>query len=315
MATRSVATVIGGSGFLGRYIVRRLTTEGHVVRVAVRRPAQANVLRQMGRVGQVVPYYASLGDEPTIARAVEGADLVVNLVGILAESRKGDFRRVHEEGAGRVARLSASAGVRRMVHMSAIGAAADSPSEYGRSKAAGEAAVQAAFPQATILRPSVVFGPEDKFFNMFGAMARISPIMPVFSGETRLQPVYAGDVADAAQAVLHENGPIGGIYELGGPRVWRFRELLAWMLHEMRRNRPLVTVPMGLAKLQAQILQHLPGALLTPDQLAMLSRDNVVSDGVATLETLGILPTPIELVVPGYLDRYRPGGGRREVLA
>ena len=311
MATRSVATVFGGSGFLGRYIVRRLAAEGHVVRIAVRHPANANALRVMGRVAQIVPLYASLTDEATVARAVEGSSIVVNLVGILAEAKAGDFTRLHEQGAARIARLAANAGVARLVQMSAIGADPDSPAAYGRSKAAGEAAVREAFPDATILRPSLVFGPEDAFFNRFGAMARLSPVIPVFSGATRMQPVYAGDVADAVRAVVAEHAPAGGLYELGGPKVWSFRELLAWMMAEMRRTRLLVAVPPGIARIQAALLEHVPGKPLTRDQLAMLSRDNVVSEGAAGLDTLGIIPTPVELVVPSYLDRYRPGGGRK----
>ena len=311
MATRSVATVFGGSGFLGRYIVRRLAAEGHVVRVAVRHPVNANALRVMGRVGQIVPLYASLSDEATVARAVEGAAIVVNLVGILAEAKNGDFNRVHVDGAGRIARLAGASGAKRMVQMSAIGADPDSPSLYGRSKAGGEAAVRDAFPDATILRPSLVFGPEDAFFNRFGAMARISPIMPVFSGATRMQPVYAGDVADAVRAVVADGAPGGMLYELGGPKVWTFRELLAWKMVEMRRNRLLLAVPPGIARIQAAVLEHVPGKPLTRDQLLMLARDNVVSLEAAGLPDLGIVPTPVELVVPSYLDRYRPGGGRK----
>jgi uncharacterized protein YbjT (DUF2867 family) len=313
MTTRSVATVFGGSGFLGRYVVRRLASQGHVVRVAVRNTARANNLRPMGQVGQVVPLFASLTDEATVARAVEGAELVVNLVGILAENRKGDFDRLHAEGASRIARSAATAGVGRMVHMSAIGAAADSPSAYGRSKAAGEAAVLSAFPGATILRPSLVFGPEDNFFNRFAAITRVSPVMPVFSGDTRMQPVYAGDVADAVRRVLVDHGTMGQVFELGGPKVWTFRELLGFILQETRRKRRLVEMPMGLARLQASVLEHVPGKPLTRDQLTMLSRDNVVSSGAAGLEALGIAPTPLELIVPGYLARYQPGGGRRIV--
>ncbi len=316
MAVRSVATVFGGSGFLGRYIVRRLAADGHVVRVASRNTARANEMRMMGRVGQVVPLYATLGDDATVARAVEGASIVVNLVGILAEGKRGDFDRIHTEGASRVARLAAVSGATRLVQMSAIGADPDSSSAYGRSKAGGEAAVRDAFPEATILRPSLVFGPEDAFFNRFGAMARVSPVMPVISGDTRMQPVYAGDVADAVRVVVspaHRSG--GGLYELGGPRVWTFRELLAWMMGEMRRRQPLLTVPPALARLQATVLERLPGKLLTRDQLAMLSHDNVVTPGRDGLEALGIVPTPVELVVPGYLARYRPGGGKRELPA
>ncbi len=313
MAARSVATLFGGSGFLGRYMVKRLAAQGHVVRIAVRRPALANEMRPMGQVGQVVPLFASLGDEASVARALEGADLVVNLVGILAEGRRGDFQRVHVEGAGRVARLAAAAGARALVQVSAIGASADSPSAYGTSRLAGENAVRDAFPGAVVLRPSIVFGPEDAFFNRFAAMTRLVPFMPVFCGDTRFQPVYAGDVADAAVAALADPAARGGIFELGGPRVWSFRELLAWMLAELRRKRPLVEIPMGLARLQATVMERLPGKPLTRDQLAMLTRDNVVADGAAGFDSFAILPTPLEMVVPAYIARYRAGGGRRDV--
>ncbi len=313
MAIRSVATVFGGSGFLGRYVVKRLAQQGHVVRVAVRRPSRANELRPMGRVGQVVPLYASLADEPSVAQAVEGADVVVNLVGILAEARSGDFMQVHAEGAGRVARLAAAAGAGALVQMSAIGAASDSPSGYGRSKHAGEQAVHAAFPRAVVLRPSIVFGPEDAFFNRFAGIARIAPVFPLFCGNTKFQPVYAGDVAEAVMRVIDGQPFAGGTFELGGPRVWSFRELMAWMLHELRRKPRMFEVPMGLARLQAAILEHVPGKPLTRDQLAMLERDNVVSGDAAGFDALGIAPTPLELVVPGYLNRYRPGGGRKEI--
>ncbi len=313
MATRSVATVFGGTGFLGRYIVRRLAADGHVVRVAVRHTAPANDLRPFGRVGQVVPLSVSIHDDEAVARAVEGAQIVVNLVGILAESKRGDFDRVHRDGAARIARLSAAAGVERLVQVSAIGADLNSDSAYARSKAAGEQAVRENFPNATILRPSLVFGPEDSFFNRFGAIGRISPFMPVFSGDTRMQPVYAGDVADAVRAVTLPGAPFGGTYELGGPCVWTFRELLGWMMREMRRRRPLINVPGGIASLQASILERLPGKMLTRDQLRMLGHDNVVAPGAAGLEALGIVPTPVELVVPSYLQRYRPGGGKKEL--
>ncbi len=313
MAARSVATLFGGSGFLGRYMVKRLAAQGHVVRIAVRQPARANEMRPMGQVGQVVPLFASLTDEASVARAVEGADLVVNLVGILAESRRGDFARIHVEGAGRVARLSAAAGAGALVQVSAIGASADSPSAYGTSKMAGEEAVRDAFPGAVVLRPSIVFGPEDAFFNRFAAMSRLVPFMPVFCGDTRFQPVYVGDVADAAVAALADPSTRGRIFELGGPRVWSFRELLAWMLSELRRRRPMVEIPMGLARLQATLMERLPGKPLTRDQLAMLTRDNVVADGAAGFDSFAILPTPVEMVVPAYIARYRAGGGRRDV--
>jgi NADH dehydrogenase len=314
MATRNVATVFGGSGFIGRYVVKRLAHKGFVVRVAVRDPQAALFLKTAGAVGQVVPLFASVENEGTVHRAVEGAGLVVNLVGILAEGRSGDFQRIHADGAGRIARLAAAAGVERLVHLSAIGADPASPSQYGTSKAAGEQAVRAAFPGASILRPSIVFGPEDRFLNRFAAMARLSPVMPVISGATRLQPVYVGDVADAIMAALARSDAVGTLYELGGPRVWSFRELLAYVLAETGRHRMLLNLPMRLARLQAWFLERVPGKPLTRDQLLMLSRDNVVAAGVPGLPELGLVPTPIELVVPAYLRRFQPGGGNRRVL-
>ncbi|HET6238850.1 MAG TPA: complex I NDUFA9 subunit family protein [Acetobacteraceae bacterium] len=311
MATRSVATVFGGSGFIGRYVVKRLAAQGRVVRVAVRYPEAALFLKPMGAVGQIVPLYAPVQHEAAVQRAVEDADLVVNLVGILAERRAGDFQRIHAEGAGRVARLAAAAGVARLVQVSAIGADPASRSKYASSKAAGEQAVRAAFPAATILRPSVVFGPEDGLFNRFATMVQRLPVMPVVAGTTRFQPVYVGDVADAVIAGLQREAAAGATYELGGPRVLSMRELLAYILAETGRRRRLMTVPMWLAKLQAAVLEHLPGKLLTRDQLLMLQRDNVVTAGAPGLAELGIVPTPIDLVVPAYLRRFRPGGGRR----
>ena len=312
MATRSVATVFGGSGFIGRYVVKRLAAAGHIVRVAGRDVERAKDLMTTGRVGQVVPLYVSLGNEATVQRAVEGADLVVNLVGILAERRPGDFGRVQAEGAGRVAQAAAAAGVGRLLQVSAIGAEAASASAYARSKAAGEAAARAAMPGAVVLRPSLVFGAEDQFFNRFGAMAMTLPVMPVIEGGSRFQPVYVGDVADAVVAGLTRPDAAGRTYELGGPRIYTFRELLSYILQETRRHRFLWNVPPALARLQARVGELLPGKPLTRDQLLMLSRDNVADAGMPGLLELGITPTPVELVVPGYLDRYRPGGGKRE---
>jgi NADH dehydrogenase len=201
-----------------------------------------------------------------------------------------------------------------LVHLSAIGADPASPSQYGASKAAGEQAVRTAFPHATILRPSIVFGPEDHFFNRFAGLARLSPVMPVIAGATKLQPVYVGDVADATMAVLARSAAAGELFELGGPRVWSFRELLAYILQETGRHRMLLDMPMGLARLQARLFELIPGKPLTRDQLLMLSRDNVTSPGVPGLAELGLVPTPVELVVPGYIRRFQPGGGRRRVL-
>lgn len=314
MATRNVATVFGGSGFIGRHVVKRLAHKGFVVRVAVRDPEAGLFLKTAGAVGQIVPLFASLENEATVHRAVEGAGLVVNLVGILAERHAGDFRRIHAEGAGRVARLAAAAGVERLVHMSAIGADPASPSRYGTSKAAGEQAVRAAFPAATILRPSVVFGPDDQFFNRLGALAQLSPVMPVIAGSSKMQPVYVGDVADATMAALERADAAGALYELGGPRVWSFRELVAYILQETGRHRLMLDVPMAVARFHTPFLELMPGKPLTRDQLLMLSRDNVVAAGMPGLVELGVMPTPVELVVPGYLRRFQPGGGNRRIL-
>lgn len=310
MATRNVATVFGGSGFIGRYVVQRLARRGYVVRVAVTHPASAGFLRVMGAVGQIVPLYASVTDEATVLRAVVGSDLVVNLVGILAERRRGDFEAIHAEGAGRVARLAAGAGVLGLVHLSAIGADPGAPGRYGTSKAAGEVAVRQHFPGATILRPSIVFGPEDQFFNRFARMAMLSPIMPVFSGATRFQPVYVGDVADAIIAALGEADAVGAIFELGGPAIFTFREVLAYVLQETGRRRLMIPVPPALARLMARVMELVPGKPLTRDQLLMLRRDNVTAAGMPGLPELGITPTPVDMVVPSYLRRYRPGGGK-----
>ena len=311
MATAGIATVFGGSGFIGRYVVKRLAQRGHVVRVAVRDPEDAMYLKTMGTVGQIVPLAAPVTDEAGAAWAVHGADLVVNLAGILAESGDASFQAIQAEGAGRVARLAAAAGASRLVHLSAIGADPASPSRYGASKAGGEQAVRQNFPGATILRPSIIFGPEDNFFNRFAGMARMFPIMPVVSGGTKLQPVYVGDVADAVIAALTLPEASGGVYELGGPAVLTMRALLDYIMRETGHRRMTMAVPACLARLQASVLERLPGKLLTRDQLLMLARDNVVASGMPGLAELGIVPTPMELIVPFYLRRFRAGGGKR----
>jgi len=314
MATRRVATVFGGSGFIGRYVVKRLAHQGYVVRVAVRDPEAALFLKPMGAVGQVVPLYASVMNEPTVHRAIEGAEIVVNLVGALTESRKASFQAIHTEGAERIARIAAAAGVRRLIQVSAIGADPNSRSRYAATKGKAELAVLAAFPGATILRPSLVFGLEDKFFNRFAEIARLAPFMPVISGDTKMQPVFVSDVADAVMAALGSDATRSKIFELGGPRVWTFREILGFILKQTRREKKLVDIPMWIARMQACILQYVPGKPLTPDQLLLLSSDNVVSPGALGLSDLGITPTPVELVVPGYLSRYQVGGGRRPTV-
>lgn len=308
VAERKVATVFGGSGFIGRYVVQRLAAQDYIVRVATRDPAGSRFLQTQGRVGQIVPLRAPVTDAAAVARAVEGAEVVVNLVGIL----HGDFERVQAEGPGVVAKAAAATGASGFVQLSAIGADSDSPSRYARSKAQGEQAVLAAFRGATILRPSVVFGPEDGFFNRFAGMAALLPFMPVVAGATRFQPVYVGDVADALAAALTKPEARGRTYELGGPRVMSMREVLRYVLEVTRRRRALVDMPMGLMRFQAGLLEKLPAPPITRDQLLLLGRDNVVGEGALTLADLGIAPKAVEAVVPGYLTRYRPGGGRRD---
>ena len=308
---RRIATVFGGSGFIGRQLVRRLTAADWTVRVAVRDPVAAEGLRTQGHVGQVVTLRAPVTDEAAVARAVEGADRVVNLVGILFERRPGDFTRIHAEGAGRVARLAAAAGASRLVHVSAIGAEAGSQSLYAQSKAGGEAAVREAFPSATILRPSVIFGAEDGFFNRFAQLVAQLPFTPVVSGATRFQPVFVGDVADAIVAALSRDDASGRTYELGGPRVMSMRDVMAYVQEVTNRRRWMVEMPMGVMRLQARLGEWLPTPPITRDQLILLQRDNVVDESMPGLIQLGVVPSAVEPIVPGYLARFRNGGGRR----
>ena len=300
-----IVTVFGGAGFIGRHLVRRLAARGATVRVATRSPNTAGHLLPMGEVGQIV-LARFVEDETAIRGLVEGASAVVNLLGILFERRRGDFERVHAALPERIASAARAAGVRRFVHVSAIGADPASPSLYARSKAAGERAVRAAFPEAVILRPSVVFGPEDGFFNRFAAMARISPVLPlVGGGGTRFQPVYVGDVADAIVAALARPDAAGRTFELGGPKVYSFEELLRYVLEVTGRRRLLLPLPWWLARSQARIFEFLPTPPLTRDQVSLLERDNVVGPGAPGLAELGITPTPLETVVPSYLQAYR----------
>jgi uncharacterized protein YbjT (DUF2867 family) len=306
--TRRVATIFGGTGFIGRHLVRRLARQGYVVRLATRDTERAAQLKPMGGVGQIVPLHVPTDKVVAIDRAVIGADLVINLAGILAEKHKGDFERVHATGPRLIAERASAGGVQHFVHVSAIGADAGSRSGYGRSKGRGEAAVASAFPGAVILRPSIVFGPEDAFFNRFAGMARLSPVMPVISGDTRFQPVYVGDVADAIVVALALPPTAPRLFELAGPAVFTFRELMRYVLAVTQRKRPLFEVSPKLASFQARLLERLPGKLLTTDQLEMLSHDNIASDVLPGLAAFGIEAKPIELVVPAYLARYRPGG-------
>jgi NADH dehydrogenase len=301
--------VLGGSGFIGRYIVKRLAARGEVIAVGCRNAEAAKYLKPLGDVGQIVPLNVGIGDATLVPAFLTGNDSLVNCVGILRETGAQTFELVHHTGPARLARFAREAGVDRFVHISAIGADPRSSSAYARTKATGEQAVRDAFPTVTILRPSVVFGSEDQFFNRFASMAMISPVLPLIGrGETRFQPVYVGDVADAVVACLKDPTTAGRIYELGGPKIYTFREVLALVLNEIRRKRRFVDLPFGLAAFQARLMSILPSPPLTPDQVELLKSDNIVSSGALTLASLGITPTPAEVVLPTYLDRFRRGG-------
>jgi uncharacterized protein YbjT (DUF2867 family) len=309
----TLVTVFGGSGFLGRNVVRALAKRDYRIRVAVRRPELAGYLQPLGRVGQIHSVQANLRYPASVEAALRDCAIAVNLVGILTESGAQTFDAVQGIGAETVAKAASAAGA-RMVHVSAIGADENSESRYARAKAAGEKAVLSALPSATILRPSILFGPEDQFTNRFAALARISPVLPLIGGgETRLQPAYVGDVAAAVADAVDGKTKPGATYELGGPEVLSMREIMEIILDITDRKRMLVSLPFGLAKLQALFLQFAPGPLkLTPDQVALLRSDNVVSDAAKaaglTFEGLGISPDSIEAIAPQYLWRFRPAG-------
>jgi NADH dehydrogenase len=309
----TLVTVFGGSGFLGRSVVRALCRRDYRIRVAVRRPELAGHLQPLGKVGQIHAVQANVRYPASVEAAMRDSDVAVNLVGILTEGGGQTFDAVQGKGAGTVAKAAAAVGA-RMVHVSAIGADEHSASRYARAKAAGEKAVLSAIPAATILRPSVVFGPEDQFTNRFAALARMSPALPLIGGGvTRMQPVYVGDVATAVADAVDGKTKAGATYELGGPEVLTMRQIMQIILATTERHRMLLSLPFGLAKLQAMLLQFAPGALkLTPDQVELLRSDNVVSDAAKaaglTLEGLGISPDSLEAVAPQYLWRFRAAG-------
>ncbi|MEL6505149.1 MAG: complex I NDUFA9 subunit family protein [Pseudomonadota bacterium] len=307
-----LVTVFGGSGFVGRHVVRALAKRGYRVRVACRRPDLAGHLQPLGDVGQIHCVQANLRYRYSIDRAVEGADHVVNLVGILAASGDQTFEALQARGASWVAEATAAVGA-KMVQLSAIGANKGSAADYARTKALGEEAVQGVLPDAIILRPSIVFGPEDDFFNRFAGMAKLAPALPLIGGgKTLFQPVYVGDVAEAVARCVDGKVEAGSIWELGGPEVLTFRECLERMLDEIERKRGFISLPFGLAKAMGSFAQYLPGAPITPDQVEMLKSDNVVSkamiDAARTLEGIGITPTPLDAVLPTYLVRFRKHG-------
>jgi NADH dehydrogenase len=302
----NLVTVFGGSGFLGRHTVRALARAGWRIKVATRHPNRAFFLRPLGTVGQIDFVKCDVADAESVARAMMGSNAVINLTGILFEKGQ-TFDDVQAEGAAHVAQAAAAAGIGALVHVSAIGADADCDAHYAVTKAQGELAVREAFPNAVILRPSIIFGPEDGFFNKFAELARFFPALPlVGGGHTRFQPVFVGDVAQAILVVLSRQD--GRIYELGGPSTYSFKELMQLILRETGRRRLLVPLPFWLASLKAAFLQLLPNPLLTMDQVRLLKKDNVVSPTAAGLADLGITPTSVEAVIPSYLWRYRAKG-------
>ena len=314
-----LVTIYGGSGFVGRYIARRMAKEGWRVRVAVRRPNEAIFVKTYGVVGQVEPVLCNIRDDASVASVMQGADAVVNCVGVLAENGKNTFDAVQSEGPERIARIAQDRGIDRMVHVSAIGADTQSESDYARTKGEGEAAVLKYQPNAMILRPSIVFGPEDEFFNRFAGMAGMSPVLPVVGANTKFQPVYVDDVAEAAvKGVL---GEAQGVFELGGPVAMSFRELMGLMLEVIRRRRLVLNIPYFAAKIMAFSFDMLEAATLglvknptvTRDQLKNLRNDNVVSEDAQGLDALGVVPTAMASVLPEYLWRFRPAGQYSEI--
>lgn len=308
-----LVTIYGGSGFVGRYIAQRMARQGWRVRVAVRRPNEAMFVKPYGSVGQVEPVLCNIRDDNSVRASALGADAVVNCVGTFDARGKNNFDAVQHEGASRIARIAAEEGVDQMVHISAIGADPEGPSRYAQTKGMGEAAILAEMPDATILRPSVIFGPEDQFFNRFAAMTRLSPVVPLFGAETKFQPVYVDDVAEAVEAALTNHA--SGTYELGGPETASFADLMHIMLDVIRRRRLVLPMPFWVGGVVASItgaLSYVTGGLapqpVTSDQLKELGRDNVVSEGAKSFADLGIQPTSMEAVLPSYLWQFRPSG-------
>ena len=309
----NLVTIFGGSGFVGTQVVQLLARRGYRVRVAVRRPDLAGHVKPLGAVGQVMPIQANIRNLESVQRAVRGAHAVINLVGIGYEAGRQRFRAVNTMGARNVAEAAAAAGVASLVHVSALGADLDSPSAYARSKALGEAEILAAFPDAVILRPSVVFGAGDGFFNRLGSLARALPVLPVFGGKSRFQPIYVGDLAEAIVAGVEGKVAGGRIYELGGPEVATYHDLMAKVVRDTQRSNPLLPLPKAAGKLIALPFAILPfKPLITADQVEMLSTDNMVSPAATaehrTLSAFGVVPTPMDAILPSYLWRFMKNG-------
>ena len=308
-----LVTVVGGSGFVGRHVVRELAQRGYRVRAAVRRPDLAGHLQPLGRPGQVHAVQANVRFPASIGKAVQGASAVINLVAVLSEAGAQTFSTIHVEGAEAVGRACAEAGISTLIHVSALGADPAAGANYARTRGEGEMSVRASFPDAVVIRPSLVFGPGDALFNRFAAMARLLPALPLIGGKTNFQPVYVGDLASAIVSAAEGDAELGTTYEIGGPEILTMKDIMARTLDYTDRTNPLVTTPFWLAKLKAAFLSLLPNAPLTVDQVRMLEHDNVVSEQAEaegrTLAALGIKhPTPVELIVPEYLERFSPRG-------
>ena len=303
-----IVTVFGGSGFIGRYVIREIAKTGARIRAAVRRPELANFLKPMGDVGQIVPISANVRNESSVATAVSSADPVINLVGVLYPSGKQSFQNLQAKGAKIIARQAAAAGAKSFVHISALGADQNSASMYASTKAQGEEFVLDEFPAAKIIRPSLVFGPEDDFFNRFAALARISPVLPLIGGgHSRFQPIYVGDLASAITAAAGNIETRSKLYEMGGPKTYSFRDLIDIILKLTGRRRLLTAIPFQIAMLQAFFIELLPIPILTRDQVSLLRHDNIVSGKQLGLADLGIEPTALETILPTYLKRFRRG--------
>jgi uncharacterized protein YbjT (DUF2867 family) len=303
-------TIFGGTGFIGRYVVDKLADLGVTIKVATRHPQSVYFLRTAGSVGQVVPVVCDIHNDASVAHAVAGSDWIINLVGVLTEKGKNNFDNVHAEFPARLAKAARAANASRFIQISALGADKNAKSHYACSKAQGEANVLAEFPNATILRPSIVFGPEDSFFNRFARMASIAPFLPLIGGgKTMFQPVYVGDVVTAIMNCLTSNKDVQGkIFELAGPEQLSFKDCLQRMMDITQLPRHLVPVPFAVAKMKGAVLQCLPGQVLTLDQVRSLQSDNIISNANPTLKDLGVTMTPLDAILPSYLKRYRAGG-------
>lgn len=299
-------TIFGGSGFVGRYLVQKFAEKGDLIRVAVRNPVAAQFLKPLGDVGQITPVQVSLSSPESLEKVIQGSDVVINLVGILYEKGSQTFEKIHVEGARNIAKTASKLGVSTLLHMSALGASKDSPSRYASSKARGEEMVLKYFPEATILRPSVIFGKEDGFLNRFAQMALLSPFLPLIGGgKTRFQPVYGGDVAECFLNASFLKDARGKTYEIGGPTIYSFKELMVYLLETIHRQRILLPLPFSLAKAIGAIAQFLPTPPLTPDQVELLKTDSVVSSQALNAGDLGVQPKVLEVMAPLYLGRYR----------